>query len=216
MRIRNANEQTNYGMDFEEQNTDVTKGIIFAVVGMLVGIIVQLIMGGFFDRRMGWIVGAIIGAAISFGYSFGKGRQGSTRQITVVGLAILGVILGVWGGYVIHVYRWGFARNLSIAMSLVSQLLGDGFFGLFSDFGSLFDDTVHGEMLRDIGFGSIVAIAVAWKAWGIKENDYDGSPEVLYETENLNGLNDLPSAMDDVLSQDIPTLELDETNSDNL
>jgi len=201
MRIRNINEEPNYGMGFDEARGDVTKGILFAVLGMLVGIAIQFLMGGVFEIRMGWIAGGLMGAAISFGYSFGKGQAGVIRQVTIVVASLVGATIGVWGGWAIYFYRSGWVRDLLAGFTVTRE--------------SFFSGASEGVLARDILIGAGVAIAVAWKAWGAKDDEYDyeRDPEVLHEAENPGGLDDLPTApnaMDDVLNQDVPTLDFDD------
>jgi len=196
MRIRNVNEQPNYGLDFEDRQGDATKGILFAVVGMLVGIGIQFLMGGVLEMRMGWISGAVMGAAISLGYSFGKGQSGIIRQVTIVVTSFVGATIGVWGGWAIYFYRSGWVRDVFGGFTFV----WDAFFA----------GVTEGAIVQDILFGSIMAIIVAWKTWsGIGGREQD--PEVLYDTEASNGLESLPtssSSMDDVLNQDVPTQDV--------
>ena len=193
----------------QQEETSVVKGIIFAIIGMLIGIIPYIIALGLFDLSFAWVGGIIIGAGISLGWHIGKGPDTALRKIIVIVLSIAAAAIAVWIGVSIYFYRMGLGRDFAAAASMVWDFFVRNVEEIFDDFFRILDDDFI--ILRHSLFIVIFSIGVAWRAWGTKnsddleELDNDG-----FEDINTDEAPSVDTQMDDVLNQDVPTLNVDE------
>jgi len=204
-------ENFNGSLNGETQNEGtVGKAIVFAFLGMVVGIIPYLIIGGILDMRGWWIGAASVGGAISLGWHLGNGKSGAIRQITIIILSIIGTFVTIQLGYAIAISRTGFGVDVMYALEWTIELFFDGLGVMFDYFDAIFSSTDLAAMIAwDTLLGIIVAVAVAWRKFNPNTGDED--------LEALdNGLEDLNAntsptntEMDDVLNQDVPTLDID-------
>ena len=188
-----------------QEETSVGKGIIFAFIGMIIGAVPLLIVIGLIEWRIAFIGGAAVGFGVSYGWHLGKGSEGGTRQIVMILFSIFGAIFGTILGYTILSYRFGIGRDFMSALDFTTDMLFNGFDHLFGD---------RGEVTRDALFATAIAVAVSWKKFNpntgsdLVELDNDG----LEELEGLNADNPISTStdMDDVLNQEVPTLDVDQ------
>ena len=173
----------------EEQRNSFIKGLIFAIGGMILGAAACIAMLVLFDWIWWWLFGAIIGVGISGGWSLGKGPEGMIRQLFVVLLGVLGGLATLTIGYAIILYNEGFGRDFAAALELTI----DHFF-------------TDSRFLIDVLFIVGVAIATAWRKFDKNEvlGSEDTDPEVLYDADSTR------TEMEELLGEDIPTLQLDE------
>ena len=187
----------------QQEQASIAKGIIFALIGMLIGIIPYLITGGVFELRLFGIVGGTsVGFGVSFGWHLSKGPEGNIRQMVMVLLSIIGSIVTVILGYAVFHYRLGIGASFMNALDFTIN-------GFFNGFGEFFNDA--GMLTRDSLLTAGIAIATSWKKFNPNAN---GNLEELEndDLEDLNTNDPIPThtEMDDVLNQDIPTLDVDQ------
>jgi len=201
----------NTNIEVQNEGT-IGKAIVFAIIGMLVGIIPYLIIGGVLDMRGWWIGAASVGGAISVGWHLGNGKSGVTRQVTIIILSIIGAIITIHLGYAIAIYRIGIGADFMAALDWTIDLFFDGLDVMFDNFGSIFgNDHLEAMIAWDTLLAIGVAIAVAWKRFNPSAGNED-LEELDNDLEDINTDN-VPSAnteMDDVLNQDVPTLDVDQ------
>jgi len=171
----------------ETQNEGtVGKAIVFAFLGMLVGIIPSLVIIGLLDMRGWWIVAASVGGAISLAWHLGKGRSGAIRQITIILFSIIGTFVAIQLGYAIAISRIGL--GIEVMEALEEWTIGlflDGLAVMFDNFSSIFSSGDLASMIAwDTVLGSIVAIAVAWR----KFNPNSGSEDLEELDNDIDGL----------------------------
>jgi len=144
-------------------NKSIMKGILFAVLGMFIGMIPQLIITGLAEWRMPLLSGAAIGFAISQGYLRGHGIQGNIRKVTMVILSIIGTILGTWFSYTLsswfNMILLGFVPNFFETLIITGEVMVNNIVGVFS--GTNFHEGIGRSASFDIIIGSIVAIGVS-------------------------------------------------------
>jgi len=188
----------------------VVKAIIFAFLGMVVGIIPYLIIGGILDMRGWWIGAASVGGAISLGWHLGNGKSGAIRQITIIILSIIGTFVTIQLGYAVALSRAPFDLDFMYALEWTFELFFDGLGVMFDYFDAIFSSIDLAAMIAwDTVLGIIVAVAVAWRRF----NPNTGDEDLEALNNDLEGLNaSTPSTnteMDDLLNQDVPTLDID-------
>jgi len=179
-------ENFNGSLNGETQNEGtVGKAIVFAFLGMLVGIIPYLLIGGLLDMRGWWIGAAAVGGAVSLGWHLGKGKSGAIRQITIIILSIIGTFVSIQLGYAIAISRLGFGIEVMESLEWTIDLFFDGLGVMFDNFGSIFSSGDLASMIAwDTVLGIIVAIAVAWR----KFNPNSGSEDLEELDNDLEGL----------------------------
>jgi len=204
-------------MNMENENEgSVGKAIVFATIGMLIGMIPYLITGGIMDWRSWWIASISVGGAVSIGWYVGKGKSGAIRQVTVIILSIIGSILTIQLGYAIALYRFGYGADFMDALEWIFNVTIDGFGMMFDHFSSIFDNDNLPTMLAwDIVLTAGVAISVAWKKFNPNAGDED-LEDLDHNLEEVNGDRSIPTntEMDEVLNQDVPSLDDDVLNED--
>lgn len=185
-------ESFNRTLNNGQQETSFGKGLVFAILGMLLGVTVCVVVINLFDLIWWWAFGVIIGGGISGGWALGKGSNGASRQLIVIILSIIGGLAGLILGYALSIYNAGFGQNFGTALDFTIDWFLDEF---FSDF--FFDAVLI------IG----IAIATAWRRFDkndiLGESD-DNDLEVLDNKSTR-------TEMEELLGEDIPTLRLDET-----
>jgi len=188
-------ESFNRTLNNGQQETSFGKGLGFAILGMILGIISYVIIGGIFAWRGAWISGVALGGAISFGWHLGKGPVGVKRQISIIILSIIGGIFGIILGYALFFYN---------------ALLDYGYFWI--DFIDALDVTIYAisfdyVIIIDILLMTGIAIGTSWRRFNkndiLGESD-DNDLEVLDNKSTR-------TEMEELLGEDIPTLRLDET-----
>jgi len=145
------------------------KGILFAILGMIVGVALMSTIGGFSGLRWTYTIGGgALGLLVSKVYKIGNEKQGILGQVIVVTFSIIGVILAVLSGYAIYIYRL-FGISLLSSFDLLIQFVGNGLANIFSSFRTIFDDTnLENMIVSDIIFGSGVAASAALKGLSFK------------------------------------------------
>jgi len=203
-------EDFNNALNSEQQEeTSMVKGIIFAIVGMVIGIIPYTVALGFFDFSFAWIGGLIVGAGISFGWHFGKGPDGILRKVVMIVLSIVAAVLAVWIGASIFFYQMGMGRDFAAAVSMVGDIFVRNIEEISNDFFLILDDEFL--ILRHFLILIVFSIATTWKPWGSNKNDdleeldNDG-----FEELNMNDTVSTNMEMDDALNQDSPILDIDQ------
>ena len=190
----------------EQKQTSVGKGITFAIIGMLIGLIPFLILCIALGESWWYVGGAAVGFCTSIGWNLGKGPTNGTRRIVMILLSILGGITAVILGYAWSVYDLGIGNNFMEAVELTVDTFFNGFEDIFG---------LHGQITFDALGAALIAVIVSWK-----QIDFNAGGEDLEELDNeLEDVstNDPVSAsteMEDVLNQDVPTLNDDVLNQD--
>jgi len=161
----NFNQQTDYTHQLNgEENTPSAKGILFAALGMLIGLSIQLTVGGFFGLRIGWIGSAAIGFLVSKGYQLGKGKEGTIKLITMIVLPSVGIILAVWFGYAIFMWNeLSFLMDFPTTLDIIGRAILNSIGNVFSNFSLMFDGTLEGDILFDILIGLVISLSISLK-----------------------------------------------------
>lgn len=189
-----------------QEETSLAKGIIFALIGMLIGLIPYLILGGMMGERWWYVGGLAVGFCISLGWSLGKGPTGAIRRLMMISLSILGGVTTIILGYAMFFYDLGLGMDFMHAVEITLDFFSYGFEDIFG---------IYGEVTFDVLGAIVVAIAVSWKSFDLNSND-DDLEELDNDLEDLDNQQSQPTntAMDDVLNQGVPTLNDDVLNED--
>lgn len=186
----------------QQEQTSMAKGIIFAIIGMLIGIIPYLIVGGLLEFRGWYIAGASVGICVSIGWHVGKGPVGALRLITMILLSIIGSFITIILGYAIFYHRQVFGFDFMFLIEEIIYWFLDGFDDLFGE---------YGEITFDVLGAMVVAIVVSWRKFNPNAGSED-LEELDNELEDINADNrsSANTEMDDLLNRDVPTLKVDE------
>lgn len=121
--VRNQNDQTREQVEDNEVSGNYALGIIGALLGMLVGLVPNLLTIIFVERIYG-ILFALVPVAAMFGYKLFKGRMSRASVVIVIVLSLLGVVLIPYAElafYLIRDYHLPFGEGLSVAFQLMAD-----------------------------------------------------------------------------------------------
>ena len=192
----------------QQRETSVGKGIIFAIIGMIVGVIPYIVALGLLDWSFAWIGGIIVGAGISVGWHIGKGPDNALRKLVVIVLSVVAAVIAVWIGASIYLYRMGLGRDFAAAVRMTGDFFVSNIEDVFGDFSRILDDDFL--ILRHFVFIIAFSIGTAWRGWQTRNND-----DLEVDNGELEDLSTIDTSstntdMDDLLNQDVPTLNVDE------
>jgi len=110
------------------EKENVGKGILFAVIGAVVGFIVWAILIGFLDLGTGGVFGGILaaglGTIIATAYQKGAGgKAGAVGFIVVIVLSAIGAVTAIILGASFLIYNEGIGDSVFDAMGILWELL---------------------------------------------------------------------------------------------
>lgn len=107
-----------------QKEYSLAKGIIFAIGGMALGILIQIIGANWSTLRSGFMPGMLIGVLSALGYKFGNGKPYNVRTLTLITVGIIGIILGHWLGYARYFYvQYRFILSYSDSLSYTWNMM---------------------------------------------------------------------------------------------
>jgi len=137
-----------------KERTNNAIGNVFAVVGMAVAIVLQMVYFHFLGLTNwidGIVPGIIVGLCILLGFKLGKGTSGKSFPTFLTLLAVIAVILGFSLGVTFLIYNMG-----GLAMGEAYLLFFDAY--LFADLQGT--TLYHSQGIIDFGIAMGVAILI--------------------------------------------------------
>ncbi|MCL2383590.1 MAG: hypothetical protein FWC79_05585 [Oscillospiraceae bacterium] len=128
-----------------EKKVSNVKGNLFAIVGMMLAIAIQVFYFGFLKFNNfadGIIAGIVVGVCIVLGFKIGKGAPKEAYPIFLIVISIIAVILGFLFGVSLSIYNYGidsltYGEAMSIFIDVITfnEIEGTTFTvtGLFID-----------------------------------------------------------------------------------